>query len=97
MVAPSKPDAVTVLASAATHMAIRGAAAYVRAHKITPTEAQAPALEEAIKRELDAALPVALDDAREAVEARMESLAVATFATSMRLAGIRAAASVYPI
>ncbi len=83
--------AIQALASVALRHALSGALAYFRKEGRMPTEAEAPALEAAFKEELDTTLPGALDDAKEALAANMTDVAVATFAASLRLAGIRAA------
>jgi hypothetical protein len=47
-----------------------------------------------LRRQIATALPAALDEARAAFDARMDSAATATFMASMRLAGINAVKAV---
>lgn len=93
MQAESKADAVTgALASTAATLAMQAAADYFRNFRRFPTDLEAAAV--VVRTHLKAALPAALDDAREAIECGMGDVAVATFAASVRLAGIAAAKEV---
>lgn len=83
-----------VAANLATNYAMSAAASYFAAKGRTATEEDAVALGDALADELTAAIPEALDDVKEALDAHMGEAAVATFAASMRLAGIRAAKKV---
>lgn len=72
----------------AANVAIRAAIAYMQRHGLTADPA---ALSEALRTRVKAALPQALADAKEALEAHMEQVAMQTFAASMAMAGIEAA------
>lgn len=78
------------LAHAAVTIAARGAARWLAAHPEAGTVDDATLVKyvrEAVRR----ALPGALRDAKEAIEARMPEAAEQTFGASMVLAGIEAA------
>lgn len=77
------------LADAAVMIAARGAAEYIRKHwhGLPPQSDLLPLLKEEVK----AAIPQALDDAKQALEAHMTEAAEQTFAASMVIAGIAAA------
>ena len=79
------------LAEAATKIAARGAAEYLRAHS---RQADSTALAEALQRQITAKMQGALDDAAEALACHMESIAEHTFAASMMQAGSEAAKDV---
>ncbi|MDO8632787.1 MAG: hypothetical protein Q7R41_20080, partial [Phycisphaerales bacterium] len=68
--------------------ALNGARSYLRAHNLTATN---EALSAALSRCMKAAVPAALADAKAAFDAHMPKIGEATFAASMRLAGIEAA------
>ena len=85
-------DATNALADRAVEIATWAARDYLRAHK--PAADQSPALPAAIVAEVQAAVPEALADAKEALSLGMGQYAVATFGASMRLAGIRAGKTV---
>jgi hypothetical protein len=76
------------LAHTAAQIAMQAAADYIRAHNLTP---DLDRLVEALRRAVKLRLFEAMDDARAALDAHMDALAEATFAASMRLAGIEAA------
>ena len=79
------------LAKAGCEIAMRAAAKYVQENKLAPDLEQ---LVSALKQHINDALPVALQDAREALECRMDAIAERTFAASMVVAGIKAAKEV---
>ncbi len=79
---------------AAGEAVMRGAASFVRVQGFTPTDEQYEALTAQMRIAAREALPKALEDAREALAANMDSVAAATFESSMRLAGIEAAKAV---
>lgn len=68
--------------------ALDSAVAYLKAHDLT---ADCGELSESLRRHVKACLDGALADIRDAAECGMHAIGVATFAASMRLAGIAAA------
>ena len=74
--------------AAMAEVAMRAAAEYLARHSLT---ADPVALTECLKAHLKAALPIALADAKRALDARMEAVALQTFEASLALAGIEAA------
>lgn len=78
------------LTKRAADMAMLAVANYLRVHGVDVSTIDYTRATTILKEELRDALPQALADAKEAIEARMPEAASATFAASMRLAGIRA-------
>ncbi len=79
------------LAEAALGAAFRGAHEYLAKHKLTAdVDALSARVRSCVKQDISSAL----DDAREAINAHMETAAMMTFQASMVLAGIRAAKDV---
>lgn len=76
------------LATAAVQIATQGAMKYLEIHNMT---ANPDALTYCLKSMCKIRLPQALAEAREAQECGMDQIATATFAATMRLAGIEAA------
>lgn len=76
------------LADAAVMMAARGARQYLDTHKLTADPA---ALTACLKSWVKIKFPEALKDAKDAISAGMHQMAEATFAATMKLAGIEAA------
>jgi len=81
-------DFTDALARAAMEIAARGAAEYLRQHKL---KADPDALLSTLRSWVKAKLPEALHDAKEALDANMGAAAEQTFKASMVLAGIEAA------
>lgn len=88
----SVDDLARHLANAAMEASVMGALEYIRAHG---HKLDSKALSEVLERHCKAAIPGALDDAREAEQAGMNGLISATFLASMKLAGINAAKELY--
>ena len=82
-------DTLSVLGSRAAEAAMRGAAEYLRLHKVTITDWDT-ATRIVAERTRDA-IPEALADAKVAFDCGMIEAATLTFLASMRLAGIAAA------
>ena len=82
-------NAVDTLGQKAAEAAMRGAAEYIRANNLR-SNANLERITELIKLKAKAALPQALEDAKEALEANMGRLAEQTFMASMVLAGVNA-------
>ena len=74
------------LANEAAKMAMRAADEYLRQHGLEEWN-----LIDCLRASVKARLPEALADTKQAFDAGMGEMAVATFAASMRLAGIEAA------
>lgn len=85
---------IETLGSKAADYAIQGAFAYLRKHHAL-TLGVVDRLSEHLRRCAKAALPVALADAKEALDAGMVDAAQATFRASMVNAGIAAAKTVH--
>lgn len=81
-------DTIEALVQEACQQAARGAADYLNRLGL---EADPAALAANLKARVKAALPSALDDAKEAIGCGMTEAAVLTFGLSMRQAGIDAA------
>ncbi len=76
------------LVAAASVFAMRGAAEYLRLHKL---QAEDVALAVCVRSWIKIKLPGALHDAKQALDCNMGQVAEATFAASMVQAGIEAA------
>lgn len=86
------PDGPATLGTIAADTAMKAAVEYLIRTGNPYRDYEALAAE--LRLGVVAAMPGALDDAKEAIEAGMSSMAQATFITSMRLAGIEAAKKV---
>ena len=82
------------LGSMASDIAVRAALAYLKKHN-GMTLANCDSLSIQLKRCCVAALPQALQDAKQALDCGMRDAAIATFKASMALAGIAAAKTVH--
>lgn len=86
---------IDMLGDSAANNVIKGAADYIMSHNLSPSDAQLRALMDDLKARCHAALDVALADAKQALDAGMSSVAIATFATTMRAAGIEGAKAMF--
>ena len=82
------------IVSTAATIAMKAAVDYCARNGVELTPDRINALVDALRRHVKAAFDEAIQGAREAIEARMDVIASATFAASMRLAGIDAAKEV---
>jgi hypothetical protein len=80
---------VEKLGEVAVTIVAKSAVAWMNAHNMRPVSDDAFC--ECVKSVAKIRLPAALHDAREALEANMDAVAVETFRASMSLAGIEAA------
>lgn len=79
---------IEALGSLAANQVMLAASEYCHANNL---RADPEALAECCRSHARLRLPEALADAKEAIDCRMEQVAVATFVATMRLAGIEAA------
>ena len=86
---------IDMLGDSAANNVIKGAADYIRSHNLTPSDAQLRSLMDDLKVRCHAALDVALNDAKRALDAGMSGAAIATFNATMRAAGIEGAKSMF--
>ena len=84
-------SATDALGTQAANVAMRAAALYIRQHSLT---VDIDALISALRRHCAATLPVALADAKQAIDCGMSAAAEATFKASFANAGIAAAKEV---
>lgn len=81
-------QALEVMAAVVSDSAMRGAADWVKLHGVQVDDFVGAA--EAIRSEVRASLPAALDEAKQALESGLKNESVALLRASMVLAGIRA-------
>lgn len=87
----SQSASIDALGTKAANLTAYGFRDYVHAHGITVTVADLDRAVVLLRTHCKAALFTALDDARDALSTGMDKVAEATFAATMRLAGIKAA------
>lgn len=85
---------VQTLGAMASDCAIKAAFAYLERHGQMTLE-NCDKLSDSLRRLCRAALPIALQDAKEALDCGMRETAIATFKATMMQAGIAAAKEVY--
>lgn len=86
---PEFKSKIDELARNAIGIATNGAVKYLQAHNLRPRSSDE--LVAAIKREVEKALPEALEDAKAALDIGMKDVGALTFSASMVNAGIAAA------
>jgi hypothetical protein len=91
----AKDELIEKLTRATVDCMKTGAGEYVVAHQIEPTEAQLYRLYTEMADRATAAMEEGLRDFNKAMSANMTQVAVATFAATMKLAGIDAAKAVF--
>ena len=82
--------AIDALGTQAANMVMQGAVDVLRQRGLTTSDIDADALCSMLRERAKVAIHEALGEAREAFEANMGQVGVATFNASMRLAGVRA-------